>query len=111
MPYAAAEHAPGAVTIVELPAERLPERVERAAYRFVVDCLREMAGAPARTVSIAVRQVGRDVIVELTCDRAATGEWPPAYLGDRVAAVDGQLHRTADHDRQRLTAILPGPPV
>jgi signal transduction histidine kinase len=103
----AAEHAQGAVTIVELPAGRFPERVERAAYRFIVDCLRELAGASAPALSIAVRQADRDLIVELACDRAATGVWPAAHLGDRVAAVGGQLHRAADHGRQRLTAVLP----
>jgi signal transduction histidine kinase len=103
----AAEHAQGAVTIVELPAERLPERVEQAAYRFITDCLREMAQAPAPDLSIAVRRTGRDVIVELTCDRATTEQWYAAYLDDRVAAVGGQLQRTAEHGHQRLIAILP----
>jgi glucose-6-phosphate-specific signal transduction histidine kinase len=103
----AAEHAQGAVTIVELPAERLPERVERAAYRFITDCLREMAQAQAPDLSIAVRRTGRDVIVELACDRATTGQWYAAYLDDRVAAVGGQLQRTAEHGHQRLIAILP----
>jgi len=102
----AAERAPGPVTIVELPAERLPERVERAAYRLIADSLREMARAPASGLSIAVRRAGDDLIVELTCDRAPGGEWP-AYLGDRVAAVGGQLQRTADHGHQRLIAVLP----
>jgi signal transduction histidine kinase len=104
----AAEHAQGVVTIVELPAGRLPERVERAAYRFITDCLREMARAPAPDLSIAVRRTGQEVIVELTCDRATTGtEWPAAYLGDWVAAVGGQLQRAADHGHQRLIAVLP----
>jgi signal transduction histidine kinase len=103
----AAEHTQGAVTIVELPAERLPERVERAAYRFITDCLREMAQAQAPDLSIAVRRTGRDVIVELACDRATTGQWYAAYLDDRVAAVGGQLQHTAEHGHQRLIAILP----
>ena len=102
----AAERAPGPVTIVELPAERLPERVERAAYRLIADSLREMARASVSGLSIAVRRAGSDLIVELTCDRAMSDEWP-AYLGDRVAAVGGQLQRTADHGYQRLIAVLP----
>jgi signal transduction histidine kinase len=103
----AAEHAPGTVTILELPAERLPDQVERAAYRFIADFLRGMTRAPTAGLSIAVRQDGRDVIIELACDHAATGEWPAAYLGDRLAAVGGQLQHTADHGRQRLIAVLP----
>jgi signal transduction histidine kinase len=102
----AAERAPGPVTIVELPAERLPERVERAAYRLIADSLREMARASVSGLSIAVRRAGSDLIVELTCDRAMSDEWP-AYLGDRVAAVGGQLQCTADHGYQRLIAVLP----
>ena len=95
------------VTILGLPAERLPDQVERAAYRFIADFLREMPRAPTAGLSIAVRRAGRDLIIELPCDRAATGEWPAAYLGDRLAAVGGELQHTADHGRQRLIAVLP----
>ena len=104
----AAEHAQGAVMIVELPADRLPERVERAAYRFIADSLRELARAPAPGLSIAVRRAGRDVIVELTCDGAMTGQdWPAAHLADRVAAAGGQLRQAGDQGHPRLIAVLP----
>jgi signal transduction histidine kinase len=104
----AAEHAQGAVTIVELPAERLPERVERAAYQFIADALRGTARTPAPDLSIAVRRAGRDVIVELTYARAMTGQdWPTAYLADRVAAAGGQLQQADNYGHQRLIALLP----
>jgi signal transduction histidine kinase len=104
----AAEHARGAVTITELPAARLPERVEQAAYRFIADSLREMARASAPRLSIAVRRADQDVIIELTYDHAMTGtDWPAAYLGDRVAAAGGQLQHEDDHGHQRLIAVLP----
>ena len=104
----AAEHAQGAVTIVELPAERLPERVEQAVYRFIADALREIAGTPVPDLSIAVRHAGRDVIIELGYDRAMTGrDWPAAHLADRVAAAGGQLQQADNHGHQQLTAMLP----
>jgi signal transduction histidine kinase len=100
----AAEQANGQVTIVELPAGRLPEPVERAAYRLIVDFLRETA--PEIAVSIAVRRADPDLIIELTGDRTPAGEWP-AHLGDRIAAAGGQLTHTAGPGRQRLIAVLP----
>jgi len=100
----AAEQASGQVTIVELPAGRLPEPVERAAYRLIVDFLRETA--PEIAVSIAVRRADPDLIIELTGDRTPAGEWP-AHLGDRIAAAGGQLTHTAGPGRQRLIAVLP----
>ena len=104
----AAEHAQGAVTIVELPAERLPERVERAAYQFIADALRETARTPAPDLSIAVRRSGRDVIVELTYARAMTGQdRPAAHLADRIAAAGGQLQQADNHGHQKLIALLP----
>jgi len=104
----AAERAPGAVTIVELPAERLPERVEQGVYRFIADALREIAGTPAPDLSIAVRRAGRDVIIELGYDRAMTDrDWPAPHLADRVAAAGGRLQQADNRGHQQLTALLP----
>lgn len=89
------------------PAERLPESVERAVYRFIADSLREITRTPAPDLSIAVRRAGRDVVVELEYDHAMTGrDWPAALLADRVAAAGGQLQQADSHGHQRLIALL-----
>jgi signal transduction histidine kinase len=104
----AVEHARSAVTIVELPGDQLPPRVEQAVYRFVADSLRQTGRTPGPPLSIAIRRAGRDVIVELDYDHATgSRDWPPAHIADRVAAAGGRLRR-ADHDgRQQLIARLP----
>ena len=104
----AVEHARTAVTIEELPTERLPEPVERAVYRFVADALRDSSPTSESGLSIAIRRSGADVIVELEYDDAMTdGDWPSALLADRVAAADGQLQRADFQNRKRLIAFLP----
>jgi signal transduction histidine kinase len=104
----AVEHAQGAVTIIELPAGRLPERAERAVYRFVADFLREAGSLSAQELSIAIRCSGPDIVVEVEYDRATGGgDWPPAHVADRVTAAGGQLRRADHHGRQQLIALLP----
>ena len=104
----AVEHAGSAATIGELPTGRLPERVERAVYRFVADALRESSPTSEPGLSIAIRRSGADVIVELEYDHAMTdGDWPSALLADRVAAADGQLQRVDFQNHKRLIAFLP----
>jgi hypothetical protein len=102
----AAEHAQGAVTIIELPAERLPEHVERAVYRFIADSLRQTARTPAPDLSVAVRRAGRDVIIELTYNTMTGQDWPAADLADRIAAAGGHLQRAGNHGHQQLIVCL-----
>ena len=103
-----AEQARGRVSITELPAERLPEAVERAAYRFVADMVREADEMSAPSLSIAVRRRADDATVELDYEGAMpTQDWPPTHVTDRVAAVGGQLQRTDCHGRCQLIAVLP----
>jgi signal transduction histidine kinase len=111
------ENAPDPVTIVELPAERLPEQVERAAYRFIADFLAIAGRMPPPAASIAVRRRGQEVVVEVEYGRAGVAGVPApahlatdpvsAHLADRVAAVGGRLRHDGRGDRQRLTASLP----
>jgi hypothetical protein len=102
------ENSPAAITIVDLPAERLPEQVERAAYRFIADFLAAAGPLPAPGASIAVRRYGQDVVVEIEYGRAGmTGEPGSSHLADRLAAAGGQLRRADVGDRQRLIARLP----
>jgi signal transduction histidine kinase len=101
-----AENAQSAVTVVELPAERLPENVERTVYRLIADFLADAGRMPPPGASIAVRRSGGEVVVEIDYERAvAAGN--PAHLADRVAAAGGQLHHTGHDGRQRLIASLP----
>jgi signal transduction histidine kinase len=102
------ENSPAAITIVDLPAERLPEQVERAAYRFIADFLAAAGPLAAPGASIAVRRYGQDVVVEIEYGRAGmTGEPGSSHLADRLAAAGGQLRRADVGDRQRLIARLP----
>jgi len=104
----AVEQAKCGATISELLAERLPEHVERAVYRFVADYLRYASQMSAQGLSIAIRRCGQDILVELECDRATTQpDWPPVDLADRMAAVGGYLHRADHHGRWQWTAIVP----
>jgi signal transduction histidine kinase len=102
------ENSPAAVTIRELPAERLPEPVERAAYRFIADFLAAAGPLPPPGASIAVRRSGQDVVVEVEYARAGiTGDLGSAHLADRLAAAGGQLRQTDRGGRRRLIASLP----
>jgi PAS domain-containing protein len=101
------ENSPAAITIVDLPAERLPERVERAAYRFVADFLAAAGPLPPPGASIAVRRSGQDVVVEVEYGRAGvTGDPGSSHLADRLAAAGGQLRHADMGDRRRLIARL-----
>jgi signal transduction histidine kinase len=103
-----AENARGAVTVVELPTEPLPERVERTVYRLIADFLADAGRMPPPGVSIAVRHSGQNVVVELAYGGAGPGEnRPTAHLTDRVAAAGGELRRTGQGGQQRLIASLP----
>jgi len=103
-----AEQARSRVTITELPAGRLPDAVERAAYRFVTDMAREADGRSAPSLSIAIRRRADEVVVCLDYQGAMpVQDWPPAHVIDRVAAAGGVLHKT-DHDGGcQVTMALP----
>jgi signal transduction histidine kinase len=103
-----AENAQSAITVVELPAERLPEHVERTVYRLIADFLADAGRMPPPGASIAVRRSGEDVIVEIDCECAGdAGNQASVHLADRVAAAGGQLRHASRDGRQRLIASLP----
>jgi signal transduction histidine kinase len=103
-----AENAQSAITVVELPAERLPEHVERTVYRLIADFLADAGRMPPPGASIAVRRSGEDVVVEIDCGRAGdAGNRASVHLADRVAAAGGQLRHASRDGRQRLIASLP----
>jgi signal transduction histidine kinase len=106
--HTAAESSPVPIRTLELPTEPLPESVERAAYRFIADCIKEAARASATGLTIAVRPTGLDVVVEVEYDGAIDSEaWPPAYVSDRLAAAGGQLRSEGHNSHSRLIASLP----
>jgi signal transduction histidine kinase len=103
-----AENAQSAITVVELPAERLPEHVERTVYRLIADFLADAGRMPPPGASIAVRRSGEDVVVEIDCEGADdAGNRASVHLADRVAAAGGQLRHASRGGRQRLIASLP----
>jgi signal transduction histidine kinase len=103
-----AEQAHGRVTITELPAERVPGTVERAAFRFVTDMVREADRMPGPGMSIAVRRCADEVVVQLEYEDAMpTQDWPSAHVTDRVAAAGGLLRRTDGDNGCQLIVVLP----
>jgi signal transduction histidine kinase len=83
------------VAFEQLPSRRLPPKIERAIYLVVITaCAR--ACRPLR-VLVDDQDDRVDVLIEgITTDRYT-------LLGDRVAALDGELHLDAD----RLLVTLP----
>jgi signal transduction histidine kinase len=110
---ALAARAPLPVELVEVPAERLPEPVEAAAYYIVSEALTNVAkhsGAAQATVS--VRREGGLLAVEI-CDDGRGGARTSGGSGllglqDRVDALGGSLALTSGAGRGTVVrALLP----
>jgi PAS domain S-box-containing protein len=91
-----AGRSPVPVEIAEVPAERLPEPVEAAAYYLIAEALTNVAKyAQASAVRVRVTAAGERVVVELSDD--GVGGADPAGgsglrgLADRVEALGGTL--------------------
>jgi signal transduction histidine kinase len=88
--------APVPVTVVELPARRLPSAVETAAYFLVAEALTNVAKyARANEATVSIRREDGYAVVEVR-DDGVGGADPAAGSGlrglsDRVAALDGEL--------------------
>jgi signal transduction histidine kinase len=91
-----ARRAPLPVELGETPAERLPDRVESAAYFVVAEALTNVAKyAQASHASVNVRRVDGQVLVEVS-DDGVGGADPATGTGlrglfDRLSAVGGRL--------------------
>jgi signal transduction histidine kinase len=91
-----ARRAPVPVELEETPAERLPDRVESAAYFVVAEALTNVAKyAQATHACVNVRRQNGQVLVEVSDDgvggaNPATGSGLRGLL-DRVSAVGGRL--------------------
>ncbi len=91
-----ASRAPVLVEIADIPAERLPEQVEAAAYYVIAEALTNVAKyAHASTVRVRVAANDASVVVEVSDD--GVGGADPATgsglrgLADRVEALGGSL--------------------
>ena len=81
------ETAPIAVDIAEVPDERLPGGVERAAYLVVAAALEAATAEGAEYAEVAIQRRAGDVLVTVAGCRSA----PPAHLADRVGALGGRV--------------------
>jgi signal transduction histidine kinase len=93
---ALAHRAPLPVEVDELPAERLPEQVELAAYFVVSEALTNVAKhASARQASVTMIKTGGRLEVEIRDDGVGGADVERGTglrgLTDRLAAIDGRL--------------------
>lgn len=106
----AAARAPFPVAIRELPAGRLPDYIELAAYFIVTDALASIAKrAFARHASVAVtKSVGR-LTVEVKDDGDASGARGARLrrLTDRLAAIEGRLEIESSRCGTTVRASIP----
>jgi PAS domain S-box-containing protein len=108
-----AERCPVGVSITELPAERLPEAVEVAAYYVVAEGLTNVAKySNAERATVAIVHKGRLVVVEVTDDGLGGADVTKGSglrgLADRVEALGGRFTvESARSEGTRLRAEIP----
>jgi signal transduction histidine kinase len=110
-----ARRAPLPVEILGLPAKRLPEHVELAAYFVVSEALTNVAKY-ASASQAAVTVTRRDGRLEVTVSDDGVGGADPDLgtglrgLGDRLAAIEGQLDIDSEAGRgTTVCACIPCP--
>jgi signal transduction histidine kinase len=108
-----AQRAPLPVEFQATPANRLPDRVESAAYFVVAEALTNVAKyARATHATVNVRRQDRQLLVEVT-DDGVGGADPSTGSGlrgllDRVAAVGGRLELDSPPGRgKKVRAAIP----
>ena len=116
-PLRARHRAPVPVEISDVPAERLPEPVEAAAYYLIAEAITNVAKhANASHVAVSVRRDDVRVLVQVA-DDGIGGADPVAGSGlhglaDRVEALHGQLRVDSPPGRgTRLEARIPVGPT
>jgi signal transduction histidine kinase len=113
---ALAQRTPLPVELERVPAERLPESVEAAAYFVVAEAITNVVRyARATHARVAVVRDGDRIVVEVADD--GVGGADPADgtglrgLADRVAVLDGTLDVESVPGRgTTLRAVIPSPP-
>jgi PAS domain S-box-containing protein len=93
---ALAGRVPVTVDVVEVPAERLPESVEVAAYYLVSEALTNVVKyADATVATVAITRAGGGVVVEVSDDGVGgadvSGGSGLRGLADRIGALSGAL--------------------
>jgi PAS domain S-box-containing protein len=109
-----AHRAPVPVDVASVPAERLPESVEVAAYYLVSEALTNTAKyAEASSATLSISRVHERVVVEVADDGIGgadlTGGSGLRGLDDRIAALGGRLE--IDSPRGRGTTIRATIPI
>jgi signal transduction histidine kinase len=84
-----ADEAPLAVEVEEIPGERFPEAVERAAYVVVSDAIEAAARKGADRLAVELRRDGARLLVRAGPLQSA----PSVHLADRVGALGGRVER------------------
>ncbi len=92
------------VTVTGLPAQRLPEAVESAAYFVVAEAVRRSAATRA---TVAVVPADGLLTVDVTLPGVPDGDGWLAALEDRVGALEGELAVVPSGDGISVRAVIP----
>jgi signal transduction histidine kinase len=112
---ALARRAPLPVAVGELPAQRLPDQVELAAYFVVSEALTNVAKyAAANQASVTITVMGDSLEVEISDDGVGGANLDHGTglrgLTDRLAAMDGRLEVDSEPGRgTTVRASIPCP--
>lgn len=103
---------PVPATVTEVPSGRPPGSIEETAYYVAAEALANTAKhARATTAVISARQVRGQLVLEVRDDGVGGADpdgWGLRGLGDRVAALDGDLSIDSPAGQgTRITARLP----
>ena len=99
-----ADEATVTVTVTGLPAQRLPEAVESAAYFVVAEAVRRSAATRA---TVAVVPADGMLTVDVTLPGVPDGDGWVAALEDRVGALEGELVVVPSSDGISVRAVIP----
>jgi signal transduction histidine kinase len=81
------DETPLAVEVAEVPGERLPPAVERAAYLVVAATIDAAAREGADHLAMSMRREGGELLVSV----GPVASEPPVHLADRVGALGGRI--------------------
>jgi len=98
-----ADTAPMRMTVSGVPADRLPERIERAAYLTIVHCAESAARRGASSLQVRFSVAGDRIAIEIGDDGDAQEVGDLGYVVDRLSAIGGSL--VIDTDRTQ--AVIP----